>query len=290
MLRRTGVRWAMLSLAFMASFSGILHAQDNYEIQVYGSETVAPGATMVELHSNYTVTGSKEVIDGMIPTEHAWHETLEITQGINPWFETGFYVFTSVNPGYGWQWVGDHIRPRVRAPEDWRLPVGLSVSFEFGYQRAAFSPDTWTLEIRPIIDKELATPRTCGDESCKLYLSFNPTFDRSFHGPSVSQGVVFSPNFKIGYDLNKRVNMGFEYYGSLGPVANFDPIREQQQQLIPAIDLNLGPNWEFNFGVGVGMTSSTDHLLIKMILGRRFGVRAASTPQERSKPQEKGKY
>src|SRR5947207_11497312 len=31
-----------------------LCAQDNYEIQVYGSETVPAGATMVELHSNIT--------------------------------------------------------------------------------------------------------------------------------------------------------------------------------------------------------------------------------------------
>jgi len=239
----------------------MLCAQDNYEIQVYGAETVDPNRTMVELHSNFTVSGSKDIVDGMIPTEHAFHETLEITQGVTPWFETGFYVFSSINRGYGWQWVGDHIRPRVRAPEDWHLPVGLSISFEFGYQRPEFSPDTWTLEIRPIIDKQIG----------RWYLSFNPTLDRSFHGPSVSQGLVFSPNFKAGYDVTKRINMGVEYYGSLGPVTDFDPVRFQQQQIIPSMDLNLGPNWEFNFGVGVGVTRSTDHLLIKMILGRRFG-------------------
>jgi len=39
---------------------------------------------------------------------------------------------------------------------------------------------------------------------------------------------------------------------------------------MPAIDLDLGPNWEFNFGVGVGVTHGTDHLLVKMIVGRRF--------------------
>ena len=33
-------------------------AQDNYEIQVYGSDTVAPKTTMLELHSNFTVEGS----------------------------------------------------------------------------------------------------------------------------------------------------------------------------------------------------------------------------------------
>ncbi|HME11182.1 MAG TPA: hypothetical protein VKG25_29265 [Bryobacteraceae bacterium] len=271
--------WPVLAWLFLTS---VLCAQDNYEIQVYEAPTVAPGNTMVELHSNFTFSGSKSIIGGMIPTEHAWHETLEITQGITPWFETGFYVFTSINPGYGWQWVGDHIRPRVRAPEDWHLPVGLSMSFEFGYQRAPYSPDTWTLEIRPIIDKEIPTARKCGDEPCKVYISFNPTFDRSFHGPSVPQGVVFSPNFKFGYDLTKRLNAGLEYYGSLGPVTGFDAIRDQQQQIVPAIDLNLGPDWEFNFGVGVGVTRSTDHLLVKMILGRRFdwgrSKAAAATP------------
>jgi hypothetical protein len=252
-------------------FCTIANAQDNYEIQVYGAETVAPGRTMVELHSNFTISGSKDVINGMLPTEHAWHETLEITRGITPWFETGFYVFSSINPGHGWQWVGDHIRPRVRAPEDWKLPVGLSVSFEFGYQRAKFSPDTWTLEIRPIIDKELATARRCGDEPCKVYLAFNPTLDRSFHGPGVAQGVTFSPNFKVGYDLTKRLNAGLEYYGALGPISGFDALRDQQQQILPAIDLNLGADWEFNLGVGVGVTRGTDHLLVKMIVGRRFG-------------------
>ena len=61
-----------------ASFAG---AQDNYEIQVYGSETVAPRSTMVEIHSNFTVDGSKTVVDGMLPTNHAEHETLETHAG-----------------------------------------------------------------------------------------------------------------------------------------------------------------------------------------------------------------
>jgi hypothetical protein len=245
-------------------------AQNNYEIQVYGYDTVKPGRTMVELHSNFTFDGQKSTDGVLLPTNHALHETVEITQGWNSWFETGFYIFTSYNPGYGYQWVGDHLRPRVRAPDSWHLPVGLSLSAEFGYQRAKFSEDTWNIELRPIIDKDIPTKRQCGDAPCNLYLAFNPTFDRSWHGPGTRQGVGFSPNFKLGYDINKRVNLGFEYYGALGPVTGFDPLRDQQQQFIPAIDLNLGEDWEFNFGFGVGVTQSTDHLLAKVILGRRF--------------------
>src|SRR3974390_1122400 len=42
--------------------------QDNYEIQVYGSDTVPAGRTMVELHSNYTVDGEREVVNSVLPS------------------------------------------------------------------------------------------------------------------------------------------------------------------------------------------------------------------------------
>ena len=86
------------------------------------------------------------------------------------------------------------------------------------------------MEIRPIVDKQIG----------KHYLAFNPTLDRSFHGPGVPQGVVFSPNLKYGYDVTKRVNAGLEYYGSTGPLGSFDPFRDQQQQIVPSDRLEPG--------------------------------------------------
>ena len=101
-------------------------------------------------------------------------------------------------------------------------------------------------------------------------MGFNPAVDRSFHGLEVSKGVTFSPNVKVSYDITKRITVGLEYYGALGSITGFDPLRDQQQAIFPAIDLNLGPDWEFNFATGIGLTGGTDHLLVKMILGRRF--------------------
>ena len=265
--RRThALRLLMAAFLWIAFSAAASFAQDNYEIQVYGSPTVAPGVTMMELHSNFTIQGSKAAAgsrytdEGTIPTNHALHETVEITYGFNDWFETGFYIFTSARSGDGWDWVGDHIRPRFRIPEKWHWPVGLSLSNEIGYQRHNFSPDTWTWEIRPIIDKKIGP----------WYLSFNPTVDKSLHGDNVSQGFEFSPNAKVSYDFSKIIAGGLEYYGSLGPISSFDPVAEQQQQFVPSIDLNVSPDWEINFGVGWGATRSTDHLIIKGIIGRRF--------------------
>jgi hypothetical protein len=249
----------LMVLLFLQT-AALVRAQGNYEVQVYGSEMVPPGRTMVELHSNFTFEGSKTAVDGVRPDEHALHETVEITEGVTPWFETGFYIFTSYRAGEGYQWVGDHIRPRVRIPEEWHWPVGVSLSTEVGYQRRAYSTDTWTWEIRPIVDKQLD----------RWYLCFNPALERSFHGLDVSKGAAFSPNVKVGYDVTKKVNMGIEYYGALGSITGFDPLSDQQQAIMPAVDLNLGPNWEVNFAVGVGLTGGTDHLLVKLILGRRL--------------------
>jgi len=77
-------------------------AQGNFEIQVYGSELTAPGQTMVELHSNTAVLGTTRTEHRIVRTQDAAHETLEVTHGFTPWFETGFYLFTSVQPDSGW--------------------------------------------------------------------------------------------------------------------------------------------------------------------------------------------
>jgi hypothetical protein len=233
---------------------------ETYEIQVYGSDTVASRTTMVELHSNFTADGRRYYLDGAAPTNHAEHETIEITQGINGWAEVGFYIFTSEQSGLGAQWVGDHIRPRVRAPDSWHWPVGVSLSMEMGYQRAKFSPDTWTWEIRPIVDKT----------SGRWYLAVNPALERTWHGPDVNLGVDFSPAVKISYDFTKVVSGGIEYYADYGSITNIASLHDQQQQIFPALDLNVSPKWEINFGIGIGPTAATDHWIVKGIIGRRF--------------------
>ncbi len=235
-------------------------SQANYEIQVYGADTVPPQNLMVELHSNFTATGEKETLDGVYPTHHQEHETLELTEGLNDWAEVGFYVFTSEQDGHGAQWVGDHIRPRIRVPESWDWPVGVSLSTEVGFQRSAYSTDTWTWEIRPIIDKAIG----------RWYFAVNPALERTLHGPDVNQGWGFAPSFKVSYDITREVSWGVEYYADYGAISNIAPVHDQQQQIFAVTDLNVSPVWEINFGVGIGFTAATDHLIFKAILGRRI--------------------
>ncbi|GAC1689807.1 MAG: hypothetical protein NVS9B3_08400 [Gemmatimonadaceae bacterium] len=256
-----GLLWALWATSALLAAGAIpALAQDNYEIQVYGTETVPAGRTMFELHSNFTLAGRKEVVDGLLPTHHALHETLEITRGLNDWAEIAFYVFTSTRPGQGVQWVGDHIRPRVRVPEHWGWPVGVSVSQEIGYQRREFSVDTWTYELRPIVDRKVG----------RAYVALNPTFGHSLRGEGAAKGFEFSPNAAVAFDVTRRVAIGTEYYGSVGPLSGFDPLAEQQHQLFAALNIDFGAEWEFNAAYGQALTAGGDAKLVKMIVGRRF--------------------
>lgn len=244
----------------VSAYARPAHAQDNYEIQVYGADLIAPGHTIFELHSNFTARGRTAVVDSVLPSNHALHETLEITHGMTPWLEVGWYLFTSLQSGGGYNIVGTHIRPRVRAPEAWHWPVGVSLSFEAGYQRRGFSTDTWSLEIRPIVDKQMGP----------VYWALNPTIERALKGEGTSSGFEFSPNATVGVDVDPLVNLALEYYGAFGPISNFAPAAQQEQQLFPAVNLHLAPQFEFNFGIGFGLTSATDKTIVKMITGYRF--------------------
>ncbi len=175
---------------------------------------------MVELHSNFTIDGSKQMVNGLYPTNHALHETIEITHGWNDWFETGFYILLACPPGMGL--VGYHIRPRVRIPE-WHWPVGVNLSTKSATSAANF-------------------PSTRGHGRCAR-LSIN----KSDHGigPSTPHSTVcctarpftraesFSPNFKFSYNFTPKIASGLEYYGSLGPVTGFYAVIPAAQQFFP---------------------------------------------------------
>lgn len=204
-------------------------AAAQYEIQVYGSATTSKGSTFAELHSNATA--------GVV------RETLEVTHGWTPVFETGFYVFSAAPSGEHWRWAGAHVRPRLMAPASWGLPFGASLSGEVGYFEPRFTERRFDYEVRPILDKRWG----------KLYASVNPALESE-----VGATPEFSPAVKVSYDLFRRFSIGVEYYGAPG-----------EGQFYPVVDLIGMPEWELNVGPGFGY-GSAEELTLKLLVGRRF--------------------
>jgi hypothetical protein len=246
-------------IILICSIPFLTNAQENYEIQVYASPTMDKGNTIFELHSNFTFDGEKMIKDGVRPPYHSLHETLEITHGITENFELGFYLFTNYTSPYGYRVIGTHIRPRVSVPEKWKWPVGVSLSAEFGYQEKEYSADTWNIEIRPIVDKQFKN----------FYIAFNPTFGIGLNGASNDHTPTFEPNVKASYTI-KKVALGFEYYGDMGPVNDMPKVSEQGHALFVVADLYVDPKWEVNVGPGWGLTPGTDGFLFKLLVGRRI--------------------
>jgi hypothetical protein len=59
---------------------------------------------------------------------------------------------------------------------------------------------------------------------------------------------------------------------------------------MPAVAVDFSPKWEFNFGVGLGVTQGTDCWVIKAILGCRFNLKQnwrRRNPLSRSAPHDK---
>ena len=244
-------------LVSVLTASQCLSQADN-EIQVYASPTIQHKWTIFELHSNYTFKGSRLLAD---QKEARWlNETLEITHGFGKNFEMGFYTFTGVAPGKGYQYLGNQVRPRVTVPASWKWNLGASLSLEFGF----FRPDdtskfVWQGEVRPILDKTISN----------WYFAFNPNIDFVVSGEN--KGVGIAPQFKTVYTIREKWGIGFEFYGGLGSFKEILPFELQEHLLGPMIDLYLHPKWEINGGFLFGLTRNSNQRVIKLLLGRRIG-------------------
>jgi hypothetical protein len=244
--------------AFLIATASSVFAQADNEIQVYASPTIQHKWTIFELHSNYTFKGSKLLAD---PKSAKWtNETLEITHGAGKNFEIGFYTFTAVAPGGGFQYLGNQIRPRVTVPERWKWKVGGSLSMEFGF----FRPDdttsfVWQGELRPIIDKTIGN----------WYFALNPNVDFVLSGDQKGMGI--SPQFKTVYTIKQKVGLGFEYYGGLGSFKDILPGNLQEHLIGPIVDLYVHPMWEVQGGFLFGLTENSNQRIFKLLLGRRIG-------------------
>jgi hypothetical protein len=232
-------------------------AQADNEIQVYASPTIQKNWTIFELHSNYTFKGSKQLA---LPKQARWtNETLEITHGFGKNFELGFYTFTGIAPGGGFQYLGNQIRPRVTVPQSWNWKWGASISLEAGFFRPGdTSSFIWQGELRPILDKTINN----------WYFSFNPNLDFVFTGSD--KGVGITPQFKTVYTINGKLGLGFEYYGDLGSFSNILPGRQQEHLMGPMIDVYVHPLWEVNGGFLFGLTENSNQRIFKLLLGRRI--------------------
>lgn len=229
-----------------------LVAQDPFEIEVYGYRTEPRAEWDLDAHLNYVATGTTTFDGPVAPGQHQGHLALELTRGITDHFEVAAYLLSAYRPGAGLEYAGARVRSRVRAPETWGLPVGLSLAGELEFSPAAYDENAVGLEIRPIVEKRVG----------QLLLDVDPVLERGLRvhrtTPNAGNEWEFEPSARLGLTLGPTVDVSVEYYGKLGETAS-----ERTHQIYPGVDLKLGEDFEINLGVGFGLTDSGSRLVLK---------------------------
>jgi hypothetical protein len=252
-----------LSILLLVLFAGSeARAQDPFEIQVYEYETVPKGMWNLETHINYIGKGTRKFEGPVAPTNDQFHLTVELTRGVTETFEMAGYLVLAHRPGGDTlDYVAWRLRPRVSVPRSWHWPVDVSMSIEFGFPRKVYEENSVTLELRPIIEKKLG----------RFQIDVNPVVGRALRGPGTNEGWDFEPGVRLAYEMNKKLDLSLEYYGSTGAIGDFLPANEQVHQLFPGGDVKLSENIVWNFGIGVGMTDAGNRLVYKTRVGILFG-------------------
>jgi hypothetical protein len=275
--RRNPLRALLLVACAGALPCGRATALDRFEIQVYDAEANPPGRASLELHLNFTPSGTRTAAyAGEVPPDRVGRMTLEPALGVARWLELGAYLQFMLAPGGDARFGGTKLRAKLTLPEDVRealgLPVFLALNAEIGKVPVAVEREGWANEFRPIV----------GVRAGRWLASLNPILGYPLSGPDRFR-VEFEPCGKVSWNTQRGFAVGAEYYASLGAVADgFLPLREQEHLLFAVVDLEepvgraaeadrRGSPWELDVGVGAGLTRGTpQHVLVKAIVGRAF--------------------
>lgn len=229
------------------------------EIQVYNAEIAEIGQWTIEQHFNYTLQGRKVPdFPGGLISHHALNGTPELAYGMTNWWELGFYAPFAVNSSGRFLSDGAKVRSLFVTPNAAHRNFFYGVNFELGYETPRFSQTHYGLEIRPII----------GVRNKEWELIVNPIIDI---GIGTLGEADFAPAARLARNLGDDRFVGLEYYADFGRIGNFLPISQQSHQLFAVSDFKLGV-FDVELGIGSGLTSGSDRLVTKAIIGYSFPV------------------
>jgi hypothetical protein len=228
-------------------------ALDAFEIQVYDGTADAAGALGLELHVNDVVRGAVTAPPPELPPNHQSHFTLEPSFGVTPFWELGAYLQTALLPDGRFELAGAKVRSKLVTTPAWSTTLRLGVNVEVSGIPRRYEAERWGLELRPIAARDFGRLRVAVNPIVGLPLGGGPpTFEPAAQALLVFPGLA---------------SLGLEYYADLGELTGFAPAREQQHYLFEVANLLRVERFELNVGVGEGLTSASNALVAKAILG-----------------------
>ena len=228
------------------------------EIQVYNAGIASVGQFTIQQHLNYVSLGQTQPsFPGGLVSNRSLNGTPEFAYGLADWWEVGLYLPFAVQDG---RFVSDAAKLRTLfvVPNANEKTFFYGLNFEFSNSTPKFSQTRFGMEIRPII----------GLRRDDWEFIVNPIVDLGF---GRSGQVTFAPAARLARKLDVDLYFGLEYYSDLGEIGRFSDLRNQQHTLFAVSDFKLGV-FNVDLGFGVGLTPTSDRLVIKTIVGYAFPV------------------
>jgi hypothetical protein len=224
------------------------------EIQVYTGEIAEPGQFTLTLHNNFTPDG-RTVPDfpgGIVP-DHALNGVPEWAYGVNDWLEVGTYlpVYTLTRDG-DLKFDSVKLRALFAVPKAQDRSFFYGMNFELSYNEPHWEAHRFSGEIRPIV----------GWRFGPVDFIVNPILDTGFDGVS---RLDFAPAERVDYNVSKLWSVALEHYADFGELRDLLPASAQQHTLFAVVDYAGSPT-SVEFGIGRGLTSSSDRLVMKLML------------------------
>ena len=229
------------------------------EIQIYNAQIAAVGQWTFQQHLKYTFTGRKEPdFPGGLTPNHALNGTPEFAYGMTDWWEVGFYLPFAISSGGAFLSNGAKIRSLFAVPHAAERNFFYGINFELSYETPPFSQTRFASEIRPIV----------GVRNKEWEFIINPIVDIGFGALGEAD---FLPAARLARNLGNDRFIGLEYYTDLGKIGDFLPFEQQRHELFAVTDFKLG-DFDIELGLGYGLTSGSDRLIAKAIIGYDFPV------------------
>jgi len=226
------------------------------EIQVYDAEIASPGVLNLTWHNNYTPSGRLTPAEpgGLVPN-HTLNGVPEWGYGVTDWLEGGLYLpLYSVTADGAAVLNGFKLRTLFVEPNAAERRFVYGINFEFSYNAPHWDARRYSSEIRPIIGWHLG----------QLDFIVNPILDNSYQGWS---DLEFAPATRLAWNFSKIFAVAAEEYDDFGPLRHFYEHEQQAHQLYGVFDYKSA-TISIEAGVGFGLTTGSDHRIVKLILSR----------------------
>lgn len=175
--------------------------------------------------------------------------SIEIEYGISNKYTVALYADFEHPGGEQFRYIrAKAVAMYYRFFEKNERPVDMAVYAEYILPRKDYKTSE-EIELKLILEKDIGFHQVI----------LNPTFEKKISGLDVTEGVEFVINGGYYYRKSLIFQPGLEFYMKMGELIDLNPFQEQNNYIFP-----------WHAGVGFGLTSPADNMVVKSILSWEF--------------------